>query len=289
MTKIPICNIIHMGDEMIIHYDVDKINALLEDFYKATGVNIVLLKPDFSYVAGREHRENNTYCHLIQTSNTGAKSCKYSDELLLRECRDSKKMQMCKCPGGLWVVAKPLLYHDAIVGYIVFGEMKDDSGFSGQRDYIESLGLDVSLMEQHYAEITPFEAEKIKSIARVAGMLAKYIIMENMLKLDYDKNLDKAVTFINENLTEDLSIEMITQHIHVSKSVLYKKFRGNFDCTISEYINARRIEKAADLLLKSDLSIEEISKKTGFTSASYFSKTFKKMKGVSPLQYKKQS
>ena len=57
MTKIPICNIIHMGDEMIIHYDVDKINALLEDFYKATGVNIVLMKPDFpTWQAGNTER-----------------------------------------------------------------------------------------------------------------------------------------------------------------------------------------------------------------------------------------
>lgn len=285
MTKIPICNIIHMGDRMIIHYDVDKINALLEDFYKATGVNIVLMKPDFSYVAGREHREDNNYCHMIQSTKTGAKDCKCSDELLLRECRDSKKMQMCKCPGGLWVVAKPLLYHDAIVGYIVFGEMKDDSGFSGQRDYIESLGLDVSLMEQHYAEIAPFEADRIKSIAKIAGMLASYILLQNMLKLDFDKHMEKAVAFINDNLAEELSIEEITRHVHISKSVLYKRFRANFQCTISEYINARRIEKAVELLANSDLSIEEISKKTGFTSASYFSKTFKKLKGISPLQY----
>lgn len=274
---------------MVIHYDIEKINALLEDFSKATDISIVLRKPDFSYVGGIEYRENNRYCQTMQSSPIGAKNCKCSDESMLEACRKTRKMQIHLCPGGLWGAAAPLLYDDVIVGYIIFGQMRDNSGFSIHKEYVSSIGLDIALMELYYGDIPSFEQDKIQSIAKVANILTNYIIMENMLKLDFDENLAKAVVFISDHLAEDLSIEMITQHIHVSKSVLYKKFRGSFDCTISEYINAKRVEKAADLLLKSDLSIEEISKKTGFTSASYFSKTFKKMKGVSPLQYKKRS
>lgn len=275
--------------ELVIHYDIEKINALLEDFSKAADVSIVLLKPDFSYVGGKEYREHNRYCQAMQSSKIGAKNCKCSDENMLKECSRTRKMQIHLCPGGLWGAAAPLLYNDVIVGYIIFGQMRDNTGFSIHKEYISSIGLDIALMEQYYGEIPSFEQDKIQSISKVANILSSYIIMQNMLKFDFDKNLAKAVTFINDNLSEDLSIEMITQHIHVSKSVLYKKFRANFDCTISEYINTRRVEKAAELLAKSDLSIEEISKETGFTSASYFSKTFKKLKGVSPLKYKKYS
>lgn len=274
---------------MVINYNMEKINALLEDFYKATDINIVLMKPDFSYVAGIEHRENNSYCRAVQSTRSGAMSCKYSDELLLKECRRTKKMQMCKCPGGLWVAAAPLLHNDVIIGYLVFGEMKDDTDFSQHEAYISSLGLDISLMEKYYADIGVFSEDKIQSIANIASIVAGYILLENMLKIDFDKHMKKAVAFIDDNLAGDLSVQTIAKNIHISKSVLYKRFRTNFDCTINEYINTRRIEKAIELLLKTNLSIEEISKETGFTSASYFSKTFKKMKGVSPLQYKKQS
>lgn len=274
---------------MVINYNMERINALLEDFYKATDINIVLMKPDFSYVAGVEHRENNHYCRLMNSTKTGAKGCKYSDELLLKECRRAKKMEMCMCPGGLWVAAAPLLHNDVIIGYLMFGEMKDDTDFSNHESYISSLGLDVSLMEQYYAEIGVFSEDKIQSIANIASIVAGYILLENMLKIDFDKHMDKAVRFIDDNLAGDLSVQTIAKNIHISKSVLYKRFRTNFDCTINEYINTRRIEKAIELLTKTNLSIEEISKETGFTSASYFSKTFKKMKGVSPLQYKKQS
>lgn len=272
---------------MVINYDIGKIDALLEDFYKATDINMNLLKPDFSYVGGREHRENNRYCRAVQSTKTGKEGCKCSDEILLNECRRTKKMQMRMCPAGLWDAAAPLLYNDVIIGYIIFGEMKDDTDFSNHREYISSLGLDVSMMEKYYGDIGPFEVDKIQSIAKVASMLASYILLENMLKLDFDENIEKAVAFINDNLAGDLSIQRISRNVHISKSVLYKSFRANFDCTVSEYINARRVEKSVELLTKTDLSIEEISQKSGFSSASYYSKTFKKLKGVSPLQYKK--
>lgn len=274
---------------MVINYDIEKINTLLEDFYKATDINMNLLKPDFSYVGGREHRENNHYCRAVQSTKAGANGCKCSDEIILQECRRTKKMQMRMCPAGLWDAAAPLLYNDVIIGYIIFGEMKDNTDFSSHKDYIASLGLDVTMMEEYYGNIGSFEEEKIQSIAKVASMLASYILLENMLKLDFDENIEKAVAFINDNLAEDLSIQKIAKNVHVSKSVLYKSFRVNFNCTISEYINARRVEKSIELLTKTDLSIEEISQKTGFSSASYYSKTFKKIKGVSPLRYKKHS
>lgn len=274
---------------MVINYDTEKINALMEDFYNATDINMNLLKADFSYVGGRAHRENNCYCMAVQSTKTGAKGCKCSDERLLKECRRTKKMQMHICHAGLCDVAAPLLYDDVIIGYIIFGEMKADTDFSEFKNYISSLGLDVSEMEKYYADISPFEEHKIQSISNIASMLGKYILFENMLKPDFDKCVQKAVTFINENLSEDLTIRSISQGIHASKSVLYKSFRRCFNCTVGEYINARRVEKSINLLMKTDLSIEEISQKVGFASASYYSKTFKKIKGETPLKYKKRN
>lgn len=272
---------------MVINYDTEKINALMEDFYNATDINMNLLKADFSYVGGREHRENNYYCKAVQSTETGKKGCKCSDEIILQKCRETKKMQMHICHAGLCDVVTPLLYDDVIIGYIIFGEMKTDADFSKYAEYISSLCLDVSQMEQYYADIVPFDTAKIQSISNLASMLGKYILFENMLMPDLDKNVQKAVAFINENLSEDLSIRNISQNIHISKSVLYKCFRERFNCTVGEYINAKRVEKSIELLKKTNLSIEEISQKTGFASVSYYSKTFKKIKGEPPLKYKK--
>lgn len=272
---------------MVISYDIDKINAALEDFYKATDINMNLLKADFSFVGGRSHRENNRYCEAIQNTPKGKKECRFSDIRLLKKCRETKKPQMHICPAGLIDAAAPIFYNDVIIGYIIFGEMKADIPFSDYKEYLSSLGLDTEEMEKNYNAIFAFNSKKIQSVSNIASMLAKHLLLENMLKPDFDENMQKAVAFINENLCDDLSIRNISKNINVSKSVLYKRFHACFNCTVSEYINTRRVEKSIELLMRTDLSIEEISQKVGFASASYYSKIFKKEKGISPLNYKK--
>ena len=79
----------------------------------------------------------------------------------------------------------------------------------------------------------------------------------------------------------------ICRSTNLSKTVLYDAFHQKFRCTVSSYINAKRVERSMELLDKTDLSIEEISQRTGFSSASYYSKIFKKQTGKSPLQYRK--
>lgn len=271
---------------MIINYDLDKISKTLEDFYKATDINMNLLKADFSFVSGRAHRERNFYCDSIQNTSTGKKACTYSDIILLEKCKETKKAQMHICHAGLIDAAAPIIYNDVIIGYVIFGEMKLNTDFSSLEKYISDMGLDFEKMEKYYEEIPLFDSEKIQSVFNIAIMLAKHILLENMLKPDFDECIQRAENFINENLTENLSIRAISENVNVSKSVLYKKFHDSFGCTVSEYINIRRVEKSMELLKTTDLSVEEISQKVGFSSAPYFGKVFKRINMITPLRYK---
>lgn len=271
---------------MIINYDISKINTALQDFYNATGINMDLLKADFSYVSFN-HRGNECYCQSVQNTAVGKKACSLSDTCLLKKCQESRKPEMHVCHAGLVDVAVPIIYEDVIIGYIIFGQMKADIDFSAFESYIENLGLNAAEMREYYAQISFFDSGKIQSVSNIASMLVKHILLENMLKPAFDETMQKAVAFITENLEQDLTIQYISKSINVSKSVLYKKFHACFHCTVSEYINTRRVEKSIELLTKTDLSIEEISGKVGFSSTSYYTKIFKKQKGLAPLKYKK--
>lgn len=272
--------------KLIINYDFEKISKTLEDFYKATDINMNLLKADFSFVSGRAHRERNFYCDSIQNTSFGKKACTHSDIVLLEKCKETKRAQMHICHAGLIDAAAPIIYNDVIIGYVIFGEMKLNTDFSSLEKYISDMGLDFAEMEKYYEEIPLFDSEKIQSVFNIAIMLAKHILLENMLKPDFDESIQRAEDFIKENLSGNLSIRAISENINVSKSVLYKKFHDTFGCTVSEYINAKRVEKAVELLETTNFSMEEISSEVGFSSTPYFGKVFKKIKGSSPLQYK---
>ena len=147
---------------MIIDYDISKINTALQDFYNATGINMDLLKADFSYVTFN-HRGNECYCQSIQNTETGKKACFLSDACLLEKCKKSRKPEMHVCHAGLVDIAVPILYEDTIIGYILFGQLKADTDFTSFEKYIVDLGLDIEEMKNYYNGISFFDSGKIRS------------------------------------------------------------------------------------------------------------------------------
>lgn len=272
---------------MLINYDIPKIDKFLMDFYNSTGINMDLLKDDFTIVNNDSHCKNIRYCECIQQTDKGKADCKTSDSTLLEKCKKSKKAEMHICHAGLVDIAVPIIYEDIIIGYIIFGQMKTTTDFEDAKKYIDKLGLDADLLKEFYGEIPFYDSNKINSVSNIASILVKHLLLENMLKPNFDESIEKAIIYISENLSDDLSVKKISKNINVSKTVLYKRFHQCFNCTISEYINTKRIEKSIELLMKTDLSMDEISTKSGFSSASYYGKIFKREMGISPLKYKR--
>jgi AraC-like DNA-binding protein len=143
-------------------------------------------------------------------------------------------------------------------------------------------------MQLTYQNLTLFNEEKIQSVAKIAVMLAKHLLLDRLLTPTPEHHAERASAFIEQNLSSPLSIQRISRGVGTSKSVLYKAFHTAYGCTIGEFVNQKRVEKAAELLNSTALSLDEVALQVGYSSAAYFSRTFKRIKGVSPLRFKKQ-
>jgi len=248
-----------IGVKKMINYDTDKLDRLLKDFYNATGINMDFYTEEQKSVSGSTNRENIEYCRCIHGTAEGNRRCLASDAELLEKCKKSKKSEMHTCHAGLVDVAVPIIHNDSIVGYVIFGQIRTESEFSRVEKYVARLGLDTEKMNKLYSDIPLSDSLKIDSILNIATVLAKHIMLENMLKPDYDKVLDTAVSYINKNLEKPMSVHDIAHNTNTSKTVLYDRFRRAFDSTVSEYINSRRIERSAEMLKGTDMSVEDIS------------------------------
>ena len=100
-------------------------------------------------------------------------------------------------------------------------------------------------------------------------------------------HIREACKYIDEHLDEDLSLEKVASKIYISRCHLCQLFASDFKMNFSTYINVKRVDLAKNLLINEDLSMENIAKKCGFSSCSYFSTTFKKIVGVTPRDYRK--
>ena len=110
-----------------------------------------------------------------------------------------------------------------------------------------------------------------------------------MLKPSYSLSMQAAIEHINANLSASLSVEEIAKNSNISKNTLYRGFKKEFGMTVRDYITQKRMETAEKLLKNTDLSIEEIADKVGFSTSAYFGSVFKKSKGISPLKFRKEN
>lgn len=98
--------------------------------------------------------------------------------------------------------------------------------------------------------------------------------------------LRPALEYIENNYSEDISLEKMASVCNVSSSYFSKLFKKEIGVNFSAYINNYRVDKAKDLLKDTDMSVLNIALDLGFEDCGYFIKVFKKIEGVTPNIYR---
>ena len=102
-----------------------------------------------------------------------------------------------------------------------------------------------------------------------------------------EKFLQKLNKLIVENLDNtDLDVKYLTVEIGMSRASLYNKVKILTGLGVNDYINRVKIEQAMQMLASTDLSVTEVSERTGFSSSRYFSTLFKQFTSETPTSYK---
>ena len=125
-------------------------------------------------------------------------------------------------------------------------------------------------------------------LRQVFIMLQRYFM--NTLKTDNAhvvEEIDKATLYFNEHYSEDISIDEYAQNNHVSVSWFIRNFKHCTGSTPMHYILSKRIYNAEILLHDSSYNVTEIAQIVGYDNPLYFSRIFKKAKGLSPSEYRK--
>ena len=106
-------------------------------------------------------------------------------------------------------------------------------------------------------------------------------------KVTFDQFSSKdfsVLEYIDKHSSENISIEYLAQQCGMCYSNFAKQFKAQYGRTCKEYIEFVRICKADSLLLYTDRTLDFISQETGFTDASHFIRTYKKIRGMTPKQ-----
>ena len=103
-------------------------------------------------------------------------------------------------------------------------------------------------------------------------------------------SIEKAVKikdYLDLHYAEDITLDDLATNVGYSKNYLCRIFRESTGNTINFYLNNARINKAVELLAGTDMDVAKISGVVGYNNVFHFIKTFKKLVGVSPGNYRR--
>lgn len=118
-------------------------------------------------------------------------------------------------------------------------------------------------------------------------MVHKYcLLVKNHSMKGYSLLVRKVLTYVDADLTADLSLRAQADRLNINASYLSTLFKKETGSTLTDYVNHKRIEHALLLLNTTNMQIQTIAQYCGIPDVNYFTKTFKKITGKTPKDYR---
>jgi len=155
------------------------------------------------------------------------------------------------------------------------------------QDIESHLLLENSFNIEPAEEIMPLETIDAWEKWADGAMTSLFNILEKNKNLSYPQPLSKALSYISENYNEKLTLTLVAEWCLVSPGYLSRLFSEHLDIKFIDYLNSYRINQAIILLKNRDISIKEVTYLVGYTDPNYFSRIFRKIKGISPSDFEK--
>lgn len=251
---------------MNIRYDLEKMERIITDLCVLTGISMAFLDTEKNMLF--QYEQDRNFCSSLQADPEKYMRCVCSDSIILDRCLESKHFEWHICHAGLFDAAMPIIKDEIFTGIILMGRVQleeEDKALNGS-----------------YQEIPVFTRQKVQSIES----LLPNVLFENAIFIEFDDRISEITTYINNHLSETLSVSGICQKFLMSKNTLYALFKKHFNATVTEYITDLRMEKAKELLCETNSTVYAISEAVGFYNHTYFCRLFKKREGVCATEYR---
>ena len=133
-----------------------------------------------------------------------------------------------------------------------------------------------------YHDLQTLEAMVLRCIGEVGEKLMEAGNRSTLLAV-------KARSLIEESYAQNLTVSMLSERLHVSGNTLQRIFKEEVGCTIRQYIINTRVDRAKHLLRATHEKVYAVGSAVGYQDTDFFTKTFAKVTGMTPQQYRETS
>ncbi len=262
---------------------------LMQDFYSISGIRIVLFDANFEELLAYPKGEH-SFCHCMRRNPDFLGKCRESDRAAFEKCRRTNKLHISKCHAGLIEASVPMISDGKIIGYMMLGRITDKKDKTELVESVKLLCCEYDIDEDTQEKIKKIKYRnegQIQAAAKILEACCEYVRLRELVHPSGRRLIDSVEKYIEEHISEEISVDRICQEFDISRTRLYETVRPYMNGGVAAFIKNKRLEHAKELLKTTDISISEVSEACGFADYNYFLREFKKKFGVSTKKIKK--
>lgn len=285
-----------------------KFQQLQDDI--AASVGLALIATDYTGHPVTQHSQCTQFCHMVREHPYYKISCERCDSRGGLEAARTRAPYIYICHSKIVDFAIPIIYNNTYLGAIMAGQvLLNEENDLNQLEQIYTASNIPPLKSGEYHEaflaLPRMSLEKISSISKMLLSVCNMFLELEITHLSspvssnepevmpisrISKNiLSPVYEYIEKNIFSNLSLSAVAAACNISANYLSRLFSKFNDMTFSNYVNQKKIEYAKKILLSTDMSVNEVASRLGFSDCSYFIKVFRKITGNSPSQYRQQT
>jgi len=303
--------------DVVLH--VEEFQKIQDDIANAT--NFAILTVDYKGIPVTQHSRCSDFCKTVRKHSSYARLCEKCDSRGGIEAARIQKPYIYLCHFGLIDFAVPIIINDQYLGAIMAGQVilttadTDDELESIVNVQYKSIDLELeNELTQLRKKLPVVTLEQVRSVSNLMQHVSNFMVKEakHTLSVQNEKNLPKVeaeahvthheallgfesnntvlkpgLEYIYDHYADNITLEEVAMVCNISTTYFSRLFKRETGLSFPVFINELRVNKAKDLLIKTDLPIMTISSDIGFEECAYFIRVFKKIVNVTPANYRK--
>ena len=277
---------------------VNRLSEIRDTYYEASKAlaNRFLVDPDKEKVVYTIREDTSPFGEEAEDNGDETGHSRFNIEPVLDSESPHKAMESFLRTGTI-VEAEPLL--DSIfsclgeqnINSLIFLNYLTMDIYLAMARFIKEIGGDASEIDKECGDINDL-ISKAGGASEVKAYLKKYLkkvleLRDSTSAKKYSRLMQSAVSYIDENFSnEDISLNKVASNVNISPNHFSTVFSQEMGKTFIEYLIGKRMEKAKELLMTTDMRSNEIAYAVGYKDPHYFSYTFKKTQGMTTREFR---
>ena len=264
----------------------EEIQTLLDHFAALLDIRVTFFSADGRQLRRGRQMRNCEFCRLVQEELGTLDDCVSMDSDKRREAtRRHDTIDYC-CHAGLREAIAPVFIRDQLAGFLMIGQFRTGNAPS-DRILMRCPPELRPKLRSAFEAVPRISGEKLEDVLGMFRLLLDYIVVRELAVLQGDRLRVEIDRYIDQHCTEDIRLPDMARKLGRSVSTISQFLRRNYRTGFKEQLIERRLMRAEQYWqIHPEASVAETAFAAGFHDPFYFSRIFRKRRGMPPGEYR---